>query len=220
MSKKDKDKVEEKKDEQLDNEPWEQPIYEEGEGEAENSDPSRTNRRSKTDGKNWYAISLITLLFLIVIVATFLILYFKANANMNTKKDIVESSSLIVEKSDVTSKTSSSTKESTTVESSTVASSTPETSTVPSSSTFADVEVSPNDVNTNQQNADNANVAAQENQTPATPAGGASVNVGENGNVNLYRIAKNNGLTVDEVMQLNPGIDSQNLQPGQSIRIK
>lgn len=225
MSRKDKDEF--KKDEELnDKEPWDQPIFDEDEENEytedeyteeteEDSDTTRV-RRGKSGGKNWYAISLITLLFLIVIVATFLILYWNVNAKMNTKKPVVESSSVVIESSTTSESTVSSTTESTTTESS---SSTTQSTTTESSSTFADVEISQNEVAQQQQNAANAANANNTTQNP-TPAAGTTVNVGEGPNVNLYRIAINNGTTVEALLQLNPGIDSQNLQNGQPIRVK
>ena len=35
----------------------------------------------------------------------------------------------------------------------------------------------------------------------------------------IYRVAVNNGLTVDQLLQLNPGMGS-NLNPGQQVRVK
>ncbi|MGO3733086.1 MAG: LysM peptidoglycan-binding domain-containing protein [Vagococcus sp.] len=205
MSKKDQD-IENNTNEQ---EPWEQPIYEESE-----DDGSRADRRTKAEGKNWYVVILIVLLFLIVLVPTVAILYVNMNSKMNAgkaeaPKTVVVESSSKKEKESSTKETSSSTSTS----SSTTSESSSSSST---SSTFADVEVSPNQAQPNQgaQNAGN-----QQTEQPAA-ANGESVSVGQGGNVNLYRIAINNGMTVEELLQLNPGIDSQNLQDGQAVRIK
>ncbi|AQP52965.1 hypothetical protein CBF34_05730 [Vagococcus penaei] len=199
----------EKKDQKNEQEPWEQPIYD------DDDEASRANRRTKGEGRNWYMITLITLLFLVVIVTTFAILYWNVNAKMNTKKPEVESS-MVVKKESSTSESStesSSTTESTS--SSTTSSSTTTTpSTTETSSTFADVE-RPVD-QAQQQNNGQANTTSPN----ANAATGSEVIVGQGGNVNLYRIAINNGMTVDELLQLNPGVNPQALQDGQAIRIK
>ncbi|MGY3765207.1 LysM peptidoglycan-binding domain-containing protein [Vagococcus vulneris] len=213
MDKNNKD-TEKKNETNNEQEPWEQPIYDDNGDES-----SRTNRRGNGEGRNWYMITLITLLFLVVIVTTFAILYWNVSAKMNPKKPaestiaLQSSSSTVEETSTSISETSTNTEAST----SSTASSTMPTSTVTSvpqqttASTFADVEkpVDQGDAQVNNN--------VQDQQRPAT---GNDAIVGQGGNVNLYRIAKNNGLTVDELLQMNPGVDPQNLQNGQAIRVK
>ncbi len=205
MSKKDKDELNEK-------EPWNQPIYD-GEEESKEDGDSRADRRIKDEGKNWYVVVLVVLLFLIVLIPVSAVLYLNMNNKMNkgeTKPTtvIVESSSK--EKKETSESKTSSTKSSTSTSVTSNSSSTASTSTASSSSstsstssTFEDVEVSPNQVQNNQ----------------AAPGG--AVNYGEGDSTrSLWKIATDNGMTVDELYQLNPGITDKNVQPGQQIRIK
>ena len=53
------------------------------------------------------------------------------------------------------------------------------------------------------------------------PAGGSAVVYGDSDATrSLWMISQQNGITVDELYQLNPGITDSNVQPGQQIRIK
>ena len=36
----------------------------------------------------------------------------------------------------------------------------------------------------------------------------------------IYRVAVNNGLTVQQLLQLNPGLAGTELKPGQQVRVK
>ena len=197
MSNKDKDK-----DELNEQEPWNQPIYED-QVETEDEGDSRADRRVKEEGKNWYVIVLVVLLFLIVLVPVSAILYLNMNNKMN--KGETKPTTVVVESSSKEKKKTSETKTS--------------SSSTSSSSSFEDVEVSPNEAQNNQANQNNGAGDVNQNQQQAVP--GTTVNYGEGDSTrSLWKIATDNGMTVDELYQLNPGIDSQNVQPGQAIRIK
>lgn len=205
------------KDEFNEQEPWDQPIYED---QVDNDDDySRADRRFKEEGKNWYVIILVILLFLIVLVPVSAILYFNYSTKMNegtakNDKIVVESSSSVDKKSSVSSETKESSTASSTTESSSSTSSSSSSSST--SSTFRDVEVSPEDAQNNQ------NVVPEQNDnTQTTPANGSYVTYGDSdSNRSLWKIAESNGITVDQLYQLNPGVTDQNIQPNQSIRIK
>lgn len=209
MSRKNKDELNEQ-------EPWDQPIYED-QHEGDDDDFSRTDRRFKEEGKNWYVIILVILLFLIVLVPVSAILYFNMSTKMNegTKesKIVVESSSTIEESKVASSEKETQSTEKTEGSSSTSASSS-QSSTSTTSSTFRDVEVSPEEAQNNQ------NVATEQNNDENIQAAGSSVTFGEGENISVWRIAQNNGVTEEQIYQLNPGLTSQNIQPGQQIRIK
>ncbi len=213
MSRKDKDQLNEQ-------EPWDQPIYED-QAENEEGDFSRADKRYKEEGKNWYVIILVILLFLIVLVPVSAILYLNMGNKMN--EGTAKQDKIVVESSSTEKATKSSSKEKTatssskTGDSSSSSSSSSSTSASSSSSsttssTFKDVEVSPEEAQNQQNN------AQQNNAT--NPAGGSAVTFGEGDNISVWRIAQNNGITEEQIYQLNPGLTSQNIQPGQQIRIK
>ena len=211
MSNKDKDK-----DELNEQEPWNQPIYED-QVETEDDGDSRADRRVKEEGKNWYVIVLVVLLFLIVLVPVSAILYLNMNNKMN--KGETKPTTVVVESSSKEKKKTSETKTSSSSTSSSSSSTESSSSSTSSSSSFADVEVSPNEAQNNQANQNNGAEDVNQNQQQAAP--GTTVNYGEGDSTrSLWKIATDNGMTVDELYQLNPGIDSQNVQPGQAIRIK
>lgn len=220
MSRKDNDKD---KDELNEKEPWDQPIYEGQEKEeevdvdVEDDGSSRTDRRVQEEGKNWYVIILVVLLFLIVLVPVSAILYFNMNTKMNEGK--TAESSVVIEDSSKVAKKSSETKEKVS-SSSTSSSSTSSTSSTSSESSkaFADVEVSPGEVQNNQNNAENAQGANNQQQAVA---GGSSVSYGDSdANRSIWKISQTYGVDESVIYQLNPGLDIQNIQPGQQIRIK
>lgn len=54
-----------------------------------------------------------------------------------------------------------------------------------------------------------------------TPANGSYVTYGDSdSNRSLWKIAETNGISVDQLYQLNPGVTDQNIQPNQAIRVK
>ncbi len=208
MSRKDKDQLNEQ-------EPWDQPIFEEEVG-SDDDGSSRADRRFKEEGKNWYVIILVVLLFLIVLIPTAAILYMKTGSNLNegtpkADKVVVESSTKEkVTKSSSSEKTTESTSKTEGSSSSSLSSSSSSSSST-TSSTFKDVEVTPDEAKNNQ------NVVPEGTQS-AGP--GSTVTFGEGENISVWRIAQNNGVSEEQIYQLNPGLTSQNIQPGQQIRIK
>lgn len=197
------------------NENWDQEIYED--------DGSRTNRRSKSEKRTWFVVSIIVILFLIVLIPTGAILYSQMSGNLNAGKTVATSSSTTVVSSS-TKETESSTKESsssTTESSSTVASTT---------ESFADVEVPKNDPSTRGQVAQNETEQNQTTPSQGSQAntqdqtqhpGGSTVSYGQGDSTrSLWKIAQEAGISLDQLYQLNPGIDATNVQPGQPIRVQ
>lgn len=203
------------KDEFNEQEPWDQPIYED---QVDNDDDgySRADRRFKEEGKNWYVIILVILLFLIVLVPVSAILYFNHSTKLNegnakNDKIVVESSSAAPQKSSVSSETKESTSSSTTASSTSSSSST-------TSSTFSDVEVTPEEAQNSQRVVPEQN---NNDNSQTTPANGSYVTYGDSdSNRSLWKIAETNGISVDQLYQLNPGVTDQNIQPNQAIRVK
>lgn len=195
---------------------WDQEIYED--------DGSRTNRRSKSEKRTWFVVSIIVILFLIVLIPTGAILYSQMSGNLNAGKTVATSSSTTLVSSSSTKETESSTAESS---SSTVESS---SSTVSSTSeSFADVEVPKNDPSTRgqvaqnetEQNQGTQNQGQTNTQDQTQHPGGSTVAYGQGDSTrSLWKIAQEAGISLDQLYQLNPGIDATNVQPGQPIRVQ
>lgn len=183
-------------------ESWDQDIYEE--------DGSRTTRRTKTERRTWYVVSIIVILFLIVFVTTGAIIYSQMSGSLGKGQVTQPSKPVAVASSSTKESETKSTKSSTesTEESSTMSSSSSSSST---SETFSDVEVPKNDPATRGEVTNNQ----------AQTISGESVTFGQgDSSKSLYSIAKNAGISLEQIYQLNPGIDPNNIQQGQQIRVK
>lgn len=194
---------------------WDQEIYED--------DGSRTNRRSKSEKRTWFIVSIIVILFLIVLIPTGAILYSQMSGNLNAGKTVATSSS-------TTTITSSSTKEESSTKESSSATMASSSSTTPSTSeSFSDVEVPKNDPSTRGQVAQNETEQNQSDQTNAQDQsqnqtqnpGGTTVAYGQGDSTrSLWKISQEAGITLDQLYQLNPGVTPENVQPGQPIRVQ
>ncbi|MGX6970715.1 LysM peptidoglycan-binding domain-containing protein [Vagococcus bubulae] len=208
MSKENNVNNEDKKQELNEKENWDQEIYEE--------DGSRTNRRTKSEKRTWFVVSIIVILFLIVLIPTGAIIYSQMSGNLNNGKTASVSSSTTV--------VSSSTKESETKSTESSTQTTTSSSTVASTSeTFADVEVPKDDPATRGQVAQNEteqNNTTQQNQAAQT-TGGDTVAYGQgDSSRSLWKISQEAGISLDQLYQLNPGVTASNVQPGQPIRVR
>ena len=191
-------------------ESWDQDIYEE--------DGSRTTRRTKTERRTWYVVSIIVILFLIVFVTTGAIIYSQMSGNLDKGQVTQPSKPVAVASSSTKESETKSTESSTesTEESSTMSSSSSSSST---SETFSDVEVPKNDPSTRGEVANNQ--TQSQNQNQAQTVGGESVAFGQGeSSKSLYSIARSAGISLEQIYQLNPGIDPNNIQQGQQIRVK
>lgn len=208
MSKENNVNNEDKKQELNEKENWDQEIYEE--------DGSRTNRRTKSEKRTWFVVSIIVILFLIVLIPTGAIIYSQMSGNLNNGKTASVSSSTTV--------VSSSTKESETKSTESSTQTTTSSSTVASTSeTFADVEVPKDDPATRGQVAQNEteqNNTTQQNQAAQTTGGDTVVYGQGDSSRSLWKISQEAGISLDQLYQLNPGVTASNVQPGQPIRVR
>lgn len=192
---------------------WDQEIYED--------DGSRTNRRSKSEKRTWFIVSIIVILFLIVLIPTGAILYSQMSSNLNAGKTVATSSS--------TTTISSSTKEESSTKESSSSTSTSSSTTPSTTESFSDVEVPKNDPSTRGQVAQNGTEQNQSGQTNAQDQsqnqtqnpGGSTVAYGQGDSTrSLWKISQEAGITLDQLYQLNPGVTPENVQPGQPIRVQ
>ena len=192
---------------------WDQEIYED--------DGSRTNRRSKSEKRTWFIVSIIVILFLIVLSPTGAILYSQMSGNLNAGKTVITSSS--------TTTISSSTKEESSTKESSSSTATSSSTTPSTTESFADVEVPKNDPSTRGQVAQNGTEQNQSGQTNAQDQsqnqtqnpGGTTVAYGQGDSTrSLWKISQEAGITLDQLYQLNPGVTPENVQPGQPIRVQ
>ncbi|RHH70972.1 MULTISPECIES: LysM domain-containing protein [Vagococcus] len=192
---------------------WDQEIYED--------DGSRTNRRSKSEKRTWFIVSIIVILFLIVLIPTGAILYSQMSGNLNAGKTVATSSS--------TTTISSSTKEESSTKESSSSTATSSSTTPSTTESFSDVEVPKNDPSTRGQVAQNGTEQNQSGQTNAQDQsqnqtqnpGGSTVAYGQGDSTrSLWKISQEAGITLDQLYQLNPGVTPENVQPGQPIRVQ
>jgi len=200
------------KEEFEENESLEQDIIED--------DGSRTNRRSRSERRTWFVVSIIVVLFLIVLVPTGAIIYSQMSGNLDKGKTTPTSKPIAVASSttkESETKSTESTKESST-ESTTESSVTSSSSSSSTSETFSDVEVPKDDPSTRGQVANNQN---GQDQTQTQGVGGQTVAYGQgDGSRSLWKIAQEAGISLEQLYQLNPGVTANNVQPGQPIRVK
>lgn len=219
MSKDKNNLTEDKKEELNEQESWDQEIYED--------DGSRTNRRSKSEKRTWFVVSVIVILFLIVLIPTGAIIYSQMSGNLNSGKTASPTSSTSVVSSSTTKE--SETKSTESAKSSTEMTESSSTTVESTSETFSDVEVPKNDPSTRGQVTQNETEQNQNDQTntqnqgqPASQTpGGGTVSYGQGDSTrSLWKISQEAGITLDQLYQLNPGVTAENVQPGQAIRVK
>ena len=188
-------------------EPWNQPIYEDETEVVE----SRSNKKNKPKTGNTLFITMLVVLLLAIII---LLVYFfqlqsAARKTPATEKPIVVQVSSTSSKKPVSSSTSSSS-----------------SATKPSETKESTEKKEPN--KNNNQNGEQEKPAEEkpaeekpknpDNQaaTPNQPASGSTYTVQPGDN--LYRIALNNGLTVDQLMALN-GLTSNDIVVNQVLKV-
>lgn len=176
-------------------EPWEQPIYESDEESAN----SRSAKRGGKKGDGIFNTVLIILILLVIAVPTGLWYYATHgdnDLNNPTESQAVESTTsskkVAASSSATTTSSSSESSESTTTTTTTAA---PEATTTTSEQTIEST--------TQTTAADN------------TASGSYTVKAGDN----LYRIAVNHGMTLDELKALN-GISDNSISIGQTLKVK
>ncbi|UUV99547.1 LysM peptidoglycan-binding domain-containing protein [Vagococcus luciliae] len=216
MSKDKNNLTEDKKEELNEQESWDQEIYED--------DGSRTNRRSKSEKRTWFVVSIIVILFLIVLIPTGAIIYSQMSGNLNSGKTASPTSSTSVVSSSTTKE--SETKSTESAKSSTEMTESSSTTVESTSESFSDVEVPKNDPSTRGQEAQTEteqNNTTQQNQgqTASQTPGGGTVSYGQGDSTrSLWKISQEAGISLDQLYQLNPGVTAENVQPGQAIRVK
>lgn len=215
MSKDKNNLTEDKKEELNEQESWDQEIYED--------DGSRTNRRSKSEKRTWFVVSIIVILFLIVLIPTGAIIYSQMSGNLNSGKTASPTSSTSVVSSSTTKE--SETKSTESAKSSTEMTESSSTTVESTSETFSDVEVPKNDPSTRGQVTQNETEQNQNDQTniqnQSQNPGGSTVAFGQgDSSKSLYSISQSTGVPLERILELNPGIDPSNIQQGQPIRVK
>lgn len=215
MSKDKNNLTEDKKEELNEQESWDQEIYED--------DGSRTNRRSKSEKRTWFVVSIIVILFLIVLIPTGAIIYSQMSGNLNSGKTASPTSSTSVVSSSTTKE--SETKSTESAKSSTEMTESSSTTVESTSETFSDVEVPKNDPSTRGQEAQTETEQNQNDQTntqnQSQNPGGSTVAFGQgDSSKSLYSISQSTGVPLERILELNPGIDPSNIQQGQPIRVK
>lgn len=174
-------------------EPWEQSIYE----PDTNSSGSRLEKRQSKKGHTTFLKILVFLLVCIIVIPSVTVWYIlHERSNTNAAKDSQPSSSVVKSSSKESSASSSSTVSS---ESSVSESS--------SSSSSSEAEVTPE-----------SSVQTEDpNQQQATEPAYDYVLSGEG----LKQVAARNGITIDQLLQLNPNVDVNTmLYPGDTLRVK
>ncbi|MGX6977729.1 SAG1386/EF1546 family surface-associated protein [Vagococcus elongatus] len=176
--------------------PWEQPIYE----TEYDSNASRTQKRNKGKESKGNA-GFITLLVVMLLAIALLVIFIFVKATDNRKPAAKKEDKIEIKSSvSSTKKTVESTQKTETTETAPK----PEEAPAQPTPTPAPEENQP---------------PVQEppaNQSPETPAGGVHVvQAGEN----LYRIALNNGLTVEQLKQMN-GLSGDEVSIGQQLKVQ
>lgn len=183
-------------------EAWEQPIYDE-----KNSDDtviSRAEQRTKKKGDS--AFITILVLLLLAIAGLLIFMFNQGKKPLNDKEPVVEVTQSTASKEEKEAKAA---KEKAAKEAK-----------EQTSETKAETEVTtaPETENNNltpQETVDNpVTEDAQEKNDTATSS--HAVQAGET----AYNIATTNGMSVDELLALNPGLDINNMQIGQSLVLK
>lgn len=181
--------------------PWEQPIYE----TEYDTNASRTQKRNQGKESKGNA-GFITLLVVMLLAITVLVIYIFVKATDNRTPTAKKEDKIEIKTSESTTKK--------TVESTKKTETTKPTESPKPEEKPAEPEQDQNQNAPIQENPpvqDNA-----ENQPQEAPAGG--VHVVQPGD-NLYRIALNNGLTVDQLKQMN-GLTGDEISIGQQLKVQ
>ncbi|WP_086313128.1 hypothetical protein A5821_000709 [Enterococcus sp. 7F3_DIV0205] len=171
-------------------EPWEQSIYD----TDKNTGGSRSEKRQQKKGNTVFLTILVILLLLIIALPVGTYLYVMRDKPNDNKQASQPSSSVVVQ---------SSTKNSSTQSSSSSANASQET---PASSSDAVT--------------DGAQSSVPQETTPTSAAEEAAVYTEVLNGEGPNQVASRNGITTDELLQLNGLNLNSVLQPGQSLRVK